>query len=348
MLREGSADRRHRRSSAPSPAVHRRADRPAQDLRRPGGDRDRERPAVQGAGGPEQRADRDPRAADGDERDPARHLQLADGRPAGVRRRLPRTPRGSARRGRQASIRATATCSGSSRLTDRFHWAERELSVEAGRSRRRPRRPRPECRPRRGYRRPTGETSSRGLTPHEGLGYRTILAMPLIRDGDADRRHHDPAGEAGRSPQAGRAAQDLRRPGGDRHRERAAVHRAAGADARAHALGGRAAGPRRGQPGRQLHARSRGRARHHREPCGAAVGQRPGPGLRVRRGHADVPPAGRAPACAGLRGLLAGGSHPPRRGGHGARRDDAPAGAGGGPGGGLVGGRAPGPRVPGP
>ena len=59
--------------------------RARQDLRRPGGHRDRERPALPGAGGPQPRPHRDPGAADRDRRDPARHQQLADRRPAGVR-----------------------------------------------------------------------------------------------------------------------------------------------------------------------------------------------------------------------------------------------------------------------
>ena len=63
------------------------ADRAAPDLRRPGGDRDRERAAVHGARGPEPRADRGPRAADGHRGDPAGHLQLADRPPAGHGRR---------------------------------------------------------------------------------------------------------------------------------------------------------------------------------------------------------------------------------------------------------------------
>ena len=57
------------------------------DLRRPGGDRHRERAAVHGARGPEPRADRGPRAADRHRRDPAGHLQLADRPPAGDGRR---------------------------------------------------------------------------------------------------------------------------------------------------------------------------------------------------------------------------------------------------------------------
>ena len=75
MLREGDADRRDRRRPGRSRAVHRQADRAAPDLRRPGGDRDRERAAVQGAGGAQPRADRGAGAADGDERDPARDQQ---------------------------------------------------------------------------------------------------------------------------------------------------------------------------------------------------------------------------------------------------------------------------------
>ena len=52
-------------------AVHREGDRVTQDLRRPGGDRDRERAAVQRARGAQPRADRIARAADGDRRDSA-------------------------------------------------------------------------------------------------------------------------------------------------------------------------------------------------------------------------------------------------------------------------------------
>ena len=54
-------------------AVHRPADRATRDVRRPGGDRHRERAAVQGAAGAEPRSDRGAGAADGDERDPPRH-----------------------------------------------------------------------------------------------------------------------------------------------------------------------------------------------------------------------------------------------------------------------------------
>ena len=59
---------------------------------------------------------------------------------------------------------------------------------------------------------------------------------------------------------ADRAAQDLRRPGGHRDRERATVQGAASPDRGADALGGAAHGAGRGRSGGQLHARSRDRA----------------------------------------------------------------------------------------
>ena len=82
----GRAHRRHLHAADGGAALHGQADRAAQDLRRPGRDRDRERAAVHGARGPEPRADRGARAADGDGGDPAGHQQLADRRAAGVRR----------------------------------------------------------------------------------------------------------------------------------------------------------------------------------------------------------------------------------------------------------------------
>ena len=66
-----------------------RADRLAPDLRRPGGHRDRERAPVHGARRAEPRADRVARAADGDRRDPASHLRLADRHPADLRDHRP-------------------------------------------------------------------------------------------------------------------------------------------------------------------------------------------------------------------------------------------------------------------
>ncbi len=100
ILRERRAHRIHRHLPAGGWPVSRKADRAAEDLCRPGGDRHRERAAVHGAGGPEPRADRGPRAADGHGRDPAGDLQLADRPPA----RLGRHGRERAR-----SCRATNT-----------------------------------------------------------------------------------------------------------------------------------------------------------------------------------------------------------------------------------------------
>ncbi len=118
MLRDGVPDRGDRGCAIPGRTLPRPADRPAQDLRRPGGDRDRERPALPGAGGPEPRPDRDAGAADGDRRDPARHLELADRRPAGVR--VDRRQRGQAlrrlvRRGAALRRRAHARRGGAQR-----------------------------------------------------------------------------------------------------------------------------------------------------------------------------------------------------------------------------------------
>ena len=82
----GGPRHRHRqRRASGSRALLRPADRAPQDLRRPGRHRHRERPPLHRAGGPQPRPHRDARAADRDERDPARHLQLADRRPAGLR-----------------------------------------------------------------------------------------------------------------------------------------------------------------------------------------------------------------------------------------------------------------------
>ena len=55
-------------------------------------------------------------------------------------------------------------------------------------------------------------------------GIRTMLATPLLREGDCNRCDpHSPHRGPAIHRQADRAAQDLRRPSGDRHRERAAV-----------------------------------------------------------------------------------------------------------------------------
>ena len=78
LLRDGSRHRRHPHPPHRGSPVHRQADRVAPDLRRPGGHRDRERPPVHRAAGAQPGADRSARAADGHQRDPEGHLELAD------------------------------------------------------------------------------------------------------------------------------------------------------------------------------------------------------------------------------------------------------------------------------
>ena len=85
-------------------------------------------------------------------------------------------------------------------------------------------------------------------------------------------------------------AKDLRRPGGHRHRERAPVPGAAGADGRADALGGAAHGARRCRPGAQLDPRSGHGAPDHRDARQPAGRDRRLLRLRVRRGDRRLPP----------------------------------------------------------
>ena len=68
------------------PSLHRQADRTSQNLRRSGGDRHRERAAVQGNPGAQRRIARGPGASDGNGRGARHHQPLADGRAAGPRR----------------------------------------------------------------------------------------------------------------------------------------------------------------------------------------------------------------------------------------------------------------------
>ena len=72
MMREGKVDRRHRHRAHRAAPVRRQAGRAARDLRRPGGDRDRERAAVQRGAGAHRRSVRVAAAAD-------RHRRRAQG-----------------------------------------------------------------------------------------------------------------------------------------------------------------------------------------------------------------------------------------------------------------------------
>ena len=82
----GRAGRRGLHVADGGPRVHRQADRARRDLRRPGRHRHRERAAAQRAAGQERRPHRGPGAADGDREILRVISQLADRRPAGVRR----------------------------------------------------------------------------------------------------------------------------------------------------------------------------------------------------------------------------------------------------------------------
>ena len=81
LLREGTPIGVHHLVREAGAAVHRQADRAGHHLRRPGGDRDRERAAVRRRAAALARADRGAGAADRDLRGAASHFQLG-GRPA--------------------------------------------------------------------------------------------------------------------------------------------------------------------------------------------------------------------------------------------------------------------------
>ena len=82
----GRRDRFDHDSPHGSSSVHRQADRASQNLRRPGGDRHRERAAVQRDSGAQRGIARGAGASDGDGRGARHHQPLADGRAAGARR----------------------------------------------------------------------------------------------------------------------------------------------------------------------------------------------------------------------------------------------------------------------
>ena len=101
----------HRRDPAPphrGPALHRTADRPAADLRRPGRHRHRERPPVHRAGGAQRRAARGARAADGDQRAAQGDRPVAPSTSSRCSTRWPRTRSGCARPSAARSSASTA------------------------------------------------------------------------------------------------------------------------------------------------------------------------------------------------------------------------------------------------
>ena len=94
------------------------------------------------------------------------------------------------------------------------------------------------------------------------------------RCGDSGRHRRDPPRGWRLLAESGRAAEDLRRPGGHRRRERAAVQRAAAAHRRARPLRRAAPRPPRRGPGGELDARPGRRPAGHRGSRGPAGGNR--------------------------------------------------------------------------
>ena len=227
----------HRGAPTRGAALHGQADRAPANLRRPGRDRDRERPAVHGAAG--KNASRGTAQVTealeqqtATARDPAGDRELADRRRGRSWRPSLRTPPGSARP-RRTRISSSM---GNTRCSHIVHARFARQGVEA-------------------LARPIPDEHRAGRTV-VGLGGRftsttsrrsrrvsrddaraagsptsvaTLLAKPLLREGLPSGRS---SSRGGRGPallrKADRAAGDLRRPGGDRDRERAPVQGARG------------------------------------------------------------------------------------------------------------------------
>ncbi len=94
--------------------------------------------------------------------------------------------------------------------------------------------------------RPRSDPRCTGSTPNTDLGGRRSVGaggqcsrVPLLRGRKADRRHRiRTQNGAALDQEADRVGHDLRRPGGDRDRERAAVRRGAGAHSRSRGITG--------------------------------------------------------------------------------------------------------------
>ena len=224
-------------------AVHRAADRAAGDVRGPGRHRDRERPAVRGAGAAQRRASgeqppghRGAGAADGHGRGPARHRLVAD-RPAARPRRH--------RRQRRASVAAPSDASASVDVTADRLVAAWPATTTMGAVRQRLMRSRSAERHRVAGRAFLDgatihvhdidgrlETSSRTRAVSGSTRRSGTVHVPLMLEASRDRRHRRACGRGrGRSPTPDRAAGDVRGPGGHRHRERPPVPGAGAANA---------------------------------------------------------------------------------------------------------------------
>ena len=192
-----------------------------------------------GARGAEPRADRGARAADGHQRDPAGDQPARRPIVQPVFDTIARERRAAVRGASSASIfrfdgellhgRAPSSCAAGARRA-----ARREYPIAPGRGPSSARGdPRARGRPHRRRRGADPEYADRASIARAGLPD-ACSACPMLREGDADRRDH-----RHRRPRSGPFTDkqiallaDLRRPGGHRHRERAAVQGAAGADGR--------------------------------------------------------------------------------------------------------------------
>ena len=209
----------------PKPGRSRTADRAAQDLRRPGGDRDRERAPVQRDA--RRRSSSRPRPPRSSRSSAARRPTtqpvfdaIVQQRGAAVRRRD-----GRGRHARAATccssrrVRATERCRApSSAATAIPARPETQYPAAAISTASAPRhRPTPMT--------DAGDVASAARRARV-RGYRSVLAVPLMREGDGIGAIAVARAEPGAvHGQADRAAADLRRPGGDRDRERAPVQR---------------------------------------------------------------------------------------------------------------------------
>ena len=295
--------------------VRRLPGRAAQDLRRPGGHRDRERAPVHRTRRPQPRPHGGAGAADGDERNPARDQRLADRRAAGVRRhraqcgrplRQPVRERVPVRRradtlGLQRPVRRKGAGDPAEHLSNapgRFagigtsHTQQAVVRME-------------DALADRGLR--SSLRRCRRLAPHAGCA-------------DAARRQSDRRDRRGLgrgrtdSQAAGGTAQDVCRPGVDRDRERPAVQGAGSANHATDAIGRRTEGAGRGRAGGQLDAGSGDGALHHRLPRHRARRHGRRRDLRVRRDARGVLPAHGGPTAGRARRRAPLHPHPQGRG----------------------------------